>query len=45
MSSDFDHSAEKKLDVTELKHYLHKGNLHVINPPLFKAINDIAKDS
>ena len=24
---------------------MQKGNLHVINPPLFKAINDIAKDS
>ena len=24
---------------------MQKGNLHVINTPLFKAINDIAKDS
>ena len=30
------------VDVTELKHYLHRANLHRTNPSLFKRINDIA---
>ena len=31
--------------MTELKHYFHKANLHVSNPPLFKAVNDLANES
>ena len=36
---------DAKLDVTELKHYLHRANLHSENPALFKVINDIASES
>jgi len=31
--------------VTELKHYLHRVNVHRSNPALFKRINDIAQQS
>ena len=34
-----------KLDVTELKHLLHRANLHSENPALYKVINDIAINS
>ena len=33
------------VDVTELKHYLHRVNVHRTNPPFFKKINDIALKS
>ena len=33
---------EDMVDLTELKHYLHKANIHRTNPALFKRINDIA---
>ena len=36
---------DAKLDVTELKHFLHRANLHSENPALFKIINDIAVNS
>ena len=36
---------DAKLDVTELKHFLHRANLHSENPALFKIINDIAINS
>ena len=38
-------SEDAKLDVTELKHFLHKANLHSENPALYKIINDIAVNS
>lgn len=33
------------VDVTELKFYLHKANLHRTNPSLFKRVNELAKES
>ena len=33
---------EELVDVTELKHYFYRVNVHRTNPPLFKRINDIA---
>lgn len=33
------------VDVTELKHYLHRVNIHRTNPSLFKRLSDIAKKS
>ena len=33
------------IDVTELKLYMHRANLHRLNPTLFKKINDIARES
>ena len=36
---------DAKLDVTELKHYRHRANLHSENPALFKIINDVAVNS
>ena len=36
---------EDTVDVTELKFYLHKANLHRTNPALFKRINDVAYNS
>ena len=36
---------ENTIDVTELKHYLHRSNVHRTNPPLFKRINDVALQS
>ena len=38
-------NTEGLLDVTYLKYLLHKVNLHVYNPALFKAINDRSKNS
>ena len=38
-------SEDAKLDVTELKHFFHRANLHSENPALFKIINDIAVNS
>ena len=34
-----------KIDITELKHFFHRANLHIENPALFKAINDKALNS
>lgn len=31
------------MDVTELKYFMHRANLHRTNPPLFKRISDVAK--
>lgn len=36
---------EEMVDVTELKHYLHRVNMHRSNPSLFKRLADIAKKS
>ena len=33
------------VDVTELKHFLFKVNMHRTNPPLFKMISDISRHS
>ena len=33
------------IDVTELKLYLHRANMHRTNPTLFKKINDVARES
>ena len=34
---------EDKIDVTELRHFMHRSSLHRTNPPLFKRINDTAR--
>jgi len=39
------HVDEETVDVTDLKHYLHKVNLYRTNPPLFKRISDLATES
>ena len=33
------------IDLTQLKYYLHKANMHIDNPPMFKTINDLAKST
>lgn len=33
------------MDVTELKHYLHRANIHRTNPSLFKRVSDHARKS
>ena len=35
---------KKEIDVKQLKHFLHRANLHRTNPPLFKRINDYVCD-
>lgn len=36
---------EQEIDVKQLKHFLHRANLHRTNPPLFKRINDYVYDT
>jgi len=33
------------VDLTEFKTYLYSGNIHNLNPTLFKRVNDMAKKS
>lgn len=41
----FETENEETVDVTELKHYLHRANIHRTNPSLFKRLSDVSKKS
>ena len=34
-----------KIDITQFKAYLHQENIHNLNPPFFKRVNDLSRKS